>query len=68
MNDHGGVVFHFDGFIVFNTLGGEWTVQKEGRPLSRHKDITQAFWKGMDWPEKVEPEQFKHLIDEEAVR
>ena len=60
LNDHGGVIICFDGFKVWNTIGGKWKLcWPDNRKDDREFDmIGDAFWAGMGWPEQVAPEKF----------
>jgi hypothetical protein len=66
LSDRGGVVFHFDGFEVTNTVSGKWCCSSNNHDHKYFDTILGAFWHGMKWPETVQAEQFAHLVIKES--
>lgn len=59
LSDRGGVVLHFDGFTIWNTIGGKWGVTySDNSFLPPCESIIEAFWAAMKWPAEVTPDKF----------
>lgn len=50
INSHGGMVFHFPRFKVWNTLGDGWAVSREsgGEPFVVVPSLLEAYLKGVE--------------------